>query len=247
MQTIYRLVLALHVIGGAVGLVSMLLPLVAKKGARLHRVTGWVFTGGMALSAVTGIAMATAWATAPATFLPLSTPLEARLDGLFLGLIGVLTGNALVQAIAAVRRKHAHARPGALVRWSLAVLLLTSLSSLVLGLLCDKTLPMIFGAGSLMLAFQDLRFTLRPLPTPMAWWYQHMNAMGTACISAVTAFLVLGARRWFSHEVLGGNAWLLWVAPAFVLVPLFQGWIAWYQRKFESRPRKPAPVQQARA
>ena len=235
MHTFYRALLAFHVVASTVGLAAMALPLLAKKGARLHRVSGWLFTAGMAISAITGILLAVAWMLFPVIFKPQSTPLQARLDDSFLALIGLLTGNALIQAIVAVRRKGSHALPGLLPRLSLYGLLAGSLGSVLLGVWFQVTLPLLFGLGSFALATRDLVFTLRPLPSPMAWWYQHMNAMGTACISAVTAFLVLGARRWVGSDVLGPNVWILWVAPSAILVPLFHGWIFWYRRKFEAK------------
>lgn len=227
----------MHVAGGALGLVAMTFPLVATKGQRLHKATGWAFTLGMTLSALTGMAMAVTWAVAPGEFQPQSTPLAARLDGMFLFLIGCLTGNALVQAIAAVRRKTERAPAAMLVRLSLGLLVLAATYSIALGLAFSETLPLVFGVGSLALAAQDALFTFRPLRSPMAWWYQHMNAMGTACISAVTAFLVLGARRWIGTDVLGDRAWLLWLAPSALLVPLFQLWIVAYRRRFEARSK----------
>jgi len=247
MHTLYRIVLAMHVAGGALGLLSMTLPLLARKGQRLHRQSGWAFTAGMALSASTGMAMAMAWAIAPSEFQPQSTPLVARLDGMFLFLIGCLTANALVQAISAVRRKTQSGRAGLVVGSSLGLLVLTAVCSIGLGLVFREALPLVFGTGSLALAAQDVWFTFRPLRSPMAWWYQHMNAMGTACISAVTAFLVLGARRWVGAEVLGDHAWLLWIAPSALFVPLFQLWIMAYRRRFEARSKPPQSALEARA
>jgi len=237
MHTLYRTVLVMHVAGGALGLLSMTFPLVARKGQRLHKVTGWAFTVGMSLSALTGMVMAATWAIAPAEFQPQSTPLAARLDGMFLFLIGCLTANALIQAVSAVRRKTESAPVAMLVRLSLGLLTLAAVCSIALGLAFNETLPLVFGVGSLGLAAQDALFTFRPLRSPMAWWYQHMNAMGTACISAVTAFLVLGARRWIGADVLGDHAWLLWLAPSALFVPLFQGWIVAYRRRFETRAK----------
>src|SRR5688572_14798048 len=47
MELSYRIVLALHVAAGAVGLFTMLPPLFAKKGARLHRRVGFAFIASM--------------------------------------------------------------------------------------------------------------------------------------------------------------------------------------------------------
>ena len=51
----HDLLLTPHVIAGVVALASMIVPLVARKGGRLHRRAGWVFViamiGGIALVA----------------------------------------------------------------------------------------------------------------------------------------------------------------------------------------------------
>jgi len=52
-----KTLLAIHVAGGTIALVSMLPPLVARKGGRLHRLAGWVFVLGMVVVSVTAMLM----------------------------------------------------------------------------------------------------------------------------------------------------------------------------------------------
>ena len=65
----------------------------------------------------------------------------------------------------------------------------------------------------------------------MAWWYRHMEGMMTACLSAVTAFLVFNAARLFG-DLPPSVAWIPWVAPSLIMVPGFSIWTHHYKVKF---------------
>lgn len=237
MDTLYRINLMLHVLCGVVGLLVMLVPLLARKGARTHRHFGWAFVIAMSLVSVTGIDMALSWVLAPAHFRPGLPVQRVMIDAMFLTLIGALTANALGQAIFALRQK---CRPKAVPVWHVnvlfALLAFSALISLALGVADGDPLSLVFGAGALALLARDLRFTFLRFASPHAYLYQHINAVGTACISVLTAFLVLGARRVLSADILGTHAWWLWVTPTLVFAPLFQLWGLHYRRTLE-RPR----------
>lgn len=243
MQAIYLAVFVLHVAASALGLAAMFPPLFAKKGGHVHARSGWVFTYGMLGSALTGAVLALAWTLAPHIFRPAEAPEVARVNGVFLGLIGALTGNAVIQAHRALERKRA---PGPQVNLrhlgSIGFLIAMAIAGVVVGGSAGHRLSLIFGVGSLALAARDLAFALRPLPHKGAHLYQHIQSMGTACIAAVTAFFVLGGRRLVDVSSFGGPAWLMWVLPGVVLGPLFTQWTRQYRRKFAPKPARPARV-----
>ena len=64
------------------------------------------------------------------------------------------------------------------------------------------------------------RVWLKPPVSKLAWWYEHMGNMLTACIGTVTAFLVVNVPRlgleryalvfWLPPGVLGGIGIALW-------------------------------------
>jgi hypothetical protein len=238
MRTLYGIDYVIHVLASCLGLLAMLPPLLARKGGRIHTRAGAVFVYAMATSALTGALLAAAWVSAPATFRPSETPAAARLSGLFLMLIGALTGNAVVQGQLAIARKRA---PGPQVSLrslgTIVLLIAVGLTALVVGGGRGHVLSLIFGPLALLVSVGDLAFALRPLPHPRAYLYQHIRAMGTACISAVTAFTVLGARRLFGGDIFAGNAWISWVLPGVLLGPVFVRWLRIYQRKFEGTRR----------
>ncbi|UOK58443.1 DUF2306 domain-containing protein [Bacillus sp. OVS6] len=47
----------LHIIGGFIALFVFWVPIVTKKGGKAHRVTGWVYTGGMIVVAISAFYM----------------------------------------------------------------------------------------------------------------------------------------------------------------------------------------------
>lgn len=232
MDTFHRSALVVHVVAGSVGLLAMFVPLLGRKGTRLHRRGGWLFMAAMALVSVSGIALALSWIVAPEVVQVGAAVGDARVDALFLVLIAALTGNALVQSVFALRRRGRRLpKPSPLVVGSLAFLALTSAVSLVLGILSARLLPFVFGGGALALFARDVRFTFCAVSSKHAYLHQHIRAAGIACISATTAFLVLGGRRWLSLDTLGDSVILLWILPGMLLGPIFQRWIRSDERK----------------
>lgn len=238
METFHRSALAVHVIAGSVGLLGMFVPLLGRKGTRLHRRGGWLFVAAMGLVSVSGVALALSWIAAPEIVQVGVAVDDVRVDAVFLVLIAALTGNALVQSVFALRQRgRSRPKPSPLVVGALAFLALTSAVSLVLGILAARLLPLVFGGGSLALFARDVRFTFSAVPSKHAYLYQHIRAAGIACISATTAFLVLGGRRWLSLDTLGDSVILLWILPGMLLGPIFQRWILSYERKLEGTLR----------
>ena len=204
--------LTLHVVGGATGLGAMVVPLIARKGGPVHRRAGWLFVAGMTTSGVTGAVIA-------ARFV-----LEGRAGpGVFFGLLSLMLLESLWVALAALRRK---GRPEPSRRLALA-----GLGAAAYGVATGAGLPVAFGALSVLAGVGDLRFARRPLPSRMAWWYQHMASIMVACITAVTAFLVLNVDRLLG-PMPSAVAWLPWILPTVVTVPLFLRWIRRYKVKF---------------
>jgi hypothetical protein len=222
MDTLHHSLLTLHVLAGSAGLLTMLLPLLSHKGARVHRQSGWTFVAAMAVVSLTGAGLAGS---------------HAPVEGTFFALIALLTGNALVQAITSLRRKHSPApAPRPVELTSLVLLAGWSLFALVLGVGRQHGLLVVFALLGLGSAAGDARFTLRPLASRHAYLYQHIGATGTACVTAVTAFVVQAGPRYLPPEVLGDVGWLLWIAPGVVLGAVFRVFVARSRQKLEPAP-----------
>jgi len=170
------------------------------------------------------------------------TPWRAWLDpgrsdrsqafALFLLFIATLALSSMSYGILAIRHK---ARKGPLTgtREIGPPALLAALSVLVeaVGLARHEPLLIVFPLLGLMTALEQIRYWRRAPAERMHWWYAHMSGMGTASISAITAFLVTAVPRLVSE------AWfrspIIWITPGVVLGSLLARWAASYRARFE--------------
>lgn len=247
MQSFFSFALYLHILGGAVGLLTLAVPLLAKKGGQHHKRWGWVFTAGMALAAASGLLITLGWLAWPLAAKPLpegssAAAIAEHLQTLetrayFLGLISLLAGSSLWQSVRAVKRKRQpEPAPSRLDVAFPGALLLAAAAALAFGLARGAPLVMGFAVLSLAVGAADLTFVLRPLRTPMAWWYQHMAATMAAAITAVTAFLVTAVPRLLGAPESLAGLLALWLGPTVVAVPLLLLWIRSYMVRFRELP-----------
>ena len=220
-----KLTLALHIAAGVTSLVSMWIPMFAKKGALLHRRAGKVFVGAMATVSVTSLMLA------GARFLFDPRP-EARRAGLFLLFVSILTGASVSTGVRVLRTKN---RVGPNLHWwdlGLATLLTaSSVAMMIYGIATGAALLATFPVIGLVNGGGQLAYWLRNPRSPMHWWFEHMSSMLGACIAATTAFLVVNAQRWG----LDTFSIVLWLAPSIVGVPVIAIWTGYYRRKFSGR------------
>jgi hypothetical protein len=231
-----KLLLAIHVAGGATALLSMFIPLVSPKGGLTHRRAGWVFVTGMTVVAVTAFLLSgTRFLTDPSQ--------AGRVGAAFLFYIALLTGagvSAGIRVLRAKRRTTRHRQP-----WDISMATLLTAGGILLaayGLAIGQALLIAFAIIGLINGGGQLAYWLRPPAEPMHWWYEHMNQMLGACVAASTAFVVNNAAR----LALPNTSLLVWLGPAAVGVPAGIIWTRYYRRKFAGtrvqRPAGLAPV-----
>lgn len=233
MLEVYEVVRVLHIVGGALGLVSMFVPLFSRKGSPIHRRVGRVFAWSMLVAGATGVVMAAAWLLVPSAFATPDRLVEQRIRGMFLGSVGLLLLCAVQQMLRSLTRKRNPAP--APTRLDLAlpgIMVAFGASTVVVGAIYAAMLPVVFGVIATSTGIADLRFVTRPLSTPKAWWYQHMRGAMVAIVSGVTAFAVLGGNRFLRQVMPADLVWVPWIAPSVVLVPLFLVWIGRWKRRF---------------
>jgi hypothetical protein len=195
-EALFAALRSIHIVAGGVALGSFWIPWVVKKGARVHRRAGWVYASAMAVVSVTALVTC------------ISRSLDASPDNdqqaHFLGLIGLLSAASLSYGVRALRATGARRRS----LWDLTL----AFSLFTAGVLCAvagvahlRPLWCVFGAGSALGGFAQLRYWLRPALTRTDRVLQHMTGMGTSCIATVTAFLVVNIQN------LGLQAYSFWV------------------------------------
>lgn len=220
-------VLYLHIAGGTAALLSMLVPLVTKKGGLTHRRAGWVFVTGMTIVSITAFLLAGArWLTDPTN--------QGREAGAFLFFVAILTATSVsggVRALRAKTRKAVH-RNAWDIGWP-ALLTTWSLGAAFYGFSAGHHLFTAFSMIGLFVGGGQLAYWLTPPSHPMHWWFEHMGSMLGSCIAATTAFLIVNAGR------LGVETFSLfvWLAPTIVGVPTIAIWTRYYRRKFAPAAR----------
>lgn len=187
---------AAHITAGGVALVTLWIPLLAAKGARLHRRAGWIYTWAMAVVALSGAGLA---AVAFAT--------GHRPRSAFLGYVALLTASntwlgirALSRSASPVARAVDFAFPAALAA-----------ASLVLGVYGAAMRSVLFVGFAILgavLGASQLVEWLGTAPRRQGRVLRHMTGMGGSCIATLTAFLVVNAGR----VGLGGSV-LPWFLP----------------------------------
>jgi uncharacterized membrane protein len=221
---------AAHIAAGAAALASFWIPMVTPKGARTHRWAGWVFIAGMAIVSVSAILLSGLRLAGGAQG-------QSRLFAIFLGYLGVITGEGVWKAVRVLRTKSRTARTtNPLDLLFAGAVLLLALPTLAAGLAYQSPLVISFGGVGLFGGWTSFRYWWRAPQDPMHWWFEHMGATIGTSIAAITAFLVLNSAR----LGLGQTSMLVWLGPTIVGVPLLVVWQAYYRARFAPRERRAA-------
>jgi hypothetical protein len=222
MKNLLQALLTMHVAFGTLALGTFWLPMATKKGGRVHRTAGWIFTGAMAFVSLTALVV---------SLLRLAThDPQARLSFL-LAYLSIMAGVSTWQGIRVLRARKRGRHVLDLVFPSL--LAVTGVGLTVYGLAVARMpLFVFFGALGILLATGMLRYWLVPARTSLGWFLEHMGAMNGASIMALTAFVVVNAPR----LGLGRTALVAWVTPVIVLGALSLLWRRRYRRRIANSP-----------
>lgn len=232
-----KMILYFHIAGGSAALLSMLVPLMTRKGGRAHRRSGWVFVAGMTVVSITALALS-------AARYMLDPRPEAKAFALFLFYIAILTGEGVSSGVRALRTKDRSVRRT--YAWDIGlatVLTLTAVAMAGYGIASGHALFAWFSIIGLVNGVQGLVYWLRPQTDRMHWWFRHMSSMLGSCIAATTAFLVVNAPfAGFSRTSL-----IVWITPGVVGGIVTAVWTRYYKRKFNARRREPSRISPAAA
>jgi uncharacterized membrane protein len=205
----FQLAFALHIAAGAVALAVFWLPLVTRKGGRVHRRAGWVYVVAAATIAVTAFINC---------YRLLAT---GHRIGAFLLYVGVLAAASAQLGVRALRTKDRAAPSRNPIDLAPPLLLVAGgLTLVVVGAIQHIPLYVAFPLIGIATGISQLRFWLRAPTTRGAWLLAHLGGMGVSCITTVTAFIITNASRlglgtfslvvWIGPPVLGAIGLSLW-------------------------------------
>ena len=242
----------IHIAFGSIGLVVFWIPVFAKKGARLHIITGRMFEWcgyAVATSATIGVV----WAlSAPIQRYGITLEgkeLEKLLSDIqfFFVLLGMLTVtfiSSLRLGLLTVRtRKSTNPMGGFEPRfWVYLSFIVYALGAaygafaLIAGSHERNIVICLLGIILFSDTRKNLAFVREPTQEKMGWWYRHMDFMLGCGIAFHTAFFVFGARRLINLNPTGVWTLIPWILPTAIGAPVAAMWVRHYKRKFGDLP-----------
>ncbi|WP_128547123.1 DUF2306 domain-containing protein [Larkinella soli] len=237
MNVFVKGMLLIHIAAGFTALLVGVIPMIARKGSRLHNTTGLVFYWCMAVVCLTAV------------YLVFFKP-----SSLFLLFIAMLSFYFCFSGRRLLRLKKAENRPERIDRIAAYGALAASL--LMLGLGGRAAFQLATGGnGSVFdllylffggLLYSNARYDVVRFHNPlkakygkMEWFFGHINRMVGSYIATLTAFATVNTRMLPEHPILVDIA--AWTLPGVIGGLLISRWIAYYHRKFNlSRTSKKA-------
>lgn len=193
MTAIHEVAMRFHVVFGFTALAAFWIAALTPKGSPTHRKAGLVYVAAMLLVVASALVMAVLLAIDPQRHRDFTGVRPEEVAGVAARLRGV---SAFFGALA-------------LLLYLLNVAVVAPL--VWLGLRDGEPLLLIFAAFCLMTGAGGLWSCRRVSPNPRDWLLTHLSNMIATGIAAHTAFLAVGAVRWFPH--------LYSYSPPFYVIP----------------------------
>ena len=247
MTSLLDLIVWAHVAAGFTGLVAFWIPIVVRKGGRLHKQAGAVYAWCAYVVTLSAV-VASGWRAASYAAQGLTIRDEPAAYGfaLFLGYLGIATFAAVRQSIRAVqtRRNPTELRTpfheglayaaitGSVMVIVYAVVFWSEASPILLAL---SPVGLSNGRGMLSLMREPDR-------ERTGWFYSHLGSMLGGGIAFHTAFAVFGAQRLWSYSFDGLLGILPWILPALVGVPGIALATRYYRRRFTDGASSAVPT-----
>ena len=228
MPFIFQMALWIHVVAGFTAIVVLWVPILTRKGNKLHRKSGWVFVISMASISVTAIYMG--------IYRLLWTPdieAAARSFSWFLIFIAILSGASVwygLRVLKFKRRNHPHRQLLDLL-FPLA-LLVSSIAVMIYGWVIGFPLLQYFPIVGLFLGGTQLVYWVTVPKYRSHWVVEHISGMLASSIAAITAFVVFGAPRLLQVESV---SLFIWFLPTIVFTPMIIVFTNYYGRKFAGK------------
>lgn len=216
-----------HAIAGALALLVLTIPLVSKKGGKLHVKAGWIYTGAMLFVGLSALVI-TPWRI----FFDPTKTISSENFSIFLFYISVFTLSAISYGLVSLKYKQRKVAIHSIVHLG------PPIATVILGLIIQfigwksqNMLLMAFPFIGHLTSRNQLRYWLQIPQEKMHWWYAHMEGMFTACIATITAFLVTAVPRIWPGPI--SQSPILWIAPGLILGTILNRWTYSFRAKYE--------------
>jgi len=255
MSALHSILLYTHIALGSIALLLFWLPVIVKKGSKLHNNAGQVFYYIMLLVSGSGMVMSGLTIYDPLAIYPMPNLSGIELQRFlgwrvvfsqFLLLLSLLTWVSVRHAIGVLLAK---ADRSLLKRLSFLgpVLLMLPLSLFVAwqGYKFNQTLLMIFAGVSFYIAASICVYVFKAEINPRQWIIEHFTSMVGTGIAVYTAFFAAGGRRLISELLPEQWMMLTWLAAPVIgvgAIILFKGH---FQRKYKVKTKQDSPLQHA--
>lgn len=208
-----------HIVTGSVGLLSMWIPVVGRKGSVNHKRWGKVFSYSMLCTGTIAIGISLCTLSAPLETHPFSDD-EVMVRGVFGWMMLYLATLTIMLAwygLLCIRNKRHHKRNRNAVNLGLQVAtFITAANCLIYGLNIANPIMIGISFVGLTASVLNTHFILRREPPMNEWLIQHSRGAVGAGISVYTAFLAFGAVNTLPAYAFNP---VVWAAPTVLGVP----------------------------
>lgn len=226
--------LAVHVLTGAVGLMTLWPPLLGRKGSASHKWWGRIFAYCLLITSVCAVGMSLCTLYAPLETHPRLTDVRMirSLFGWMMLYLSVFTATLIWFGLECIRNRQRHEdhRNPVTLGLQLATVV-AALMCAIQGWLADQPLMILISGLGFTAAALNTRFILTPDPPRNEWMVQHMRSFVGAGVSVYTAFFSFGAANLLPAIAFNPA---LWAAPTIVGVSV----ILYQQRSIRGLARR---------
>jgi hypothetical protein len=249
MLTLHTTLLYLHIVLGAIALVLYWMPIITRKGSKLHINAGKVFYYLMLIVSGSGIVLSLLGLCDPVGIYTAGKQMTAaQIERMlvwriplsqFLLLLSLLTWVTVRHAVGVLHAKNDRSM---LRRWfyqgPVLVLFPTALYVAYQGVTVGMPLLIIFAVVSLVTASTISLYVYKKEIKPRAWIIEHFSSMVGSGIAVYTAFFAAGGRRMLSQWL--PEQWQLvsWLAAPVIGVTVMILLTGYYKRKYKVLPNK---------
>jgi len=242
---LFDALVALHIVSGTIGLVTLWVPLFAKKGGALHRSWGRVFARALTVTGIIAVGISLVSLRWPLETHPWSddAALVRGLFGWMMLYLATLTITLARYGMLVIRNRRAHARDRESLNVVLQILtFLTAANCLWHGVELGQPVMMGIPAVGLVISVLNLRYIFRETPLANEWLIQHTRGLVGAGISVYTAFLAFGAVNLMPAHAFNPILWATPTVLGMTLLIFHQGKVVLQRRRTRGAAPGPAGI-----